>query len=253
MNDAVVLQPNTLELEGFEIRGTRSKELKTKGGTFIGLKTETPGISTELYFKYVKSKLTELQQEDLNKRITNLQVMVKGSVELGQDGLYEELTRMLAVMIREQEVAAAGYDWFLLKKDIDKFIGIVRNDKIKLVDLKTFARVIPEEPAEKIKAAQEFFDSIWILATNPEVNETNKEKIRKKDPIAFGKFAYEPDKYYFIADWIDEFCDVTLSKVTELIKKQVDVVPEITFDRACEIKNEVMARHDRLQKTSFNN
>jgi len=36
----------------------------------------------------------------------------------------------------------------------------------------------------------------------------------KKDPIAFGKIE-ETDRYYFITDWEDEFCDLTLEDIVD--------------------------------------
>ena len=58
-----------------------------------------------------------------------------------------------------------------------------------------------------------------------------EEKRREKDPILFGIF-YEKsgnnfssrknlyDKFYYIGDWVDEHCDLTLSKLVEETAKK---------------------------------
>jgi hypothetical protein len=61
------------------------------------------------------------------------------------------------------------------------------------------------------------FDNYVILHFDPEGKSTQltEEEIRrKKDPILFGVFG-ESRRLYFIGDWKDEFCDLTLE---ELIK-----------------------------------
>ena len=56
---------------------------------------------------------------------------------------------------------------------------------------------------------------------------------REKDPILFGTFQNEEskfilDRFYYIADWVDEYCDLTLDKLINELKdkKNIDALHE---------------------------
>jgi len=221
-------------------------------------------IGPRLYFSYVKSKLNKSQVKKLKARLSKLQALVKDAEEMGQKALYEEFSRMLMATIRESEAVACGYDVYVMHKDITKFQGHVsENDKsydnpVFFKKLEEFPRAIPAKVQKVIKSVKEkgIFDELWILYLDysGEKIKTNKEKIREKDPILFGKFSYDNEKYYFITDWIDEYCDLTLSKfVEELKSKDEDYnfgrVEEITPEYIEKIKQEVKDRAERLANT----
>jgi len=94
-----------------------------------------------------------------------------------------------------------------------------------------FPRAIPSDVIAKFEAAEELqvFDQYVILHYKPEEErpkathtkesakkarkvEKDKELARKKDPILFGLIRGSRNLYY-IADWIDEKCDLTLEKM----------------------------------------
>jgi hypothetical protein len=69
---------------------------------------------------------------------------------------------------------------------------------------------------------------------------------------------YEPDKYYFIIDWIDEYCDLTLDKFIATIKKDdpeydLDKIDDITPELLQKLVQESKDRHTRLQGTKREN
>ena len=80
--------------------------------------------------------------------------------------------------------------------------------------IKNFTRLIPVDIQEEVSklVQDEVFDNFVILHYDPnDTGEelTKKEIERKKDPIIFGVIK-ESRKLYFINDWIDEYCDLTL-------------------------------------------
>ena len=77
---------------------------------------------------------------------------------------------------------------------------------------------------------------------------TNKQNIKEKDPILFGTLDYEPDKLYFIADWIDEYCDLTLDKFVQTIKKND---PEYELDGIDELDEEYIQRMVKESRERF--
>lgn len=76
--------------------------------------------------------------------------------------------------------------------------------------------------------------------------------------MVFGSYAYAKDRLYFIADWTDDYCDLTLSKVVEKLKEtspefELAQVPEMDEAFYEKIRGEVLARHKRLEETNRSN
>lgn len=46
---------------------------------------------------------------------------------------------------------------------------------------------------------------------------TKKEKEKKRDPILFGIIKHSRN-FYYIGDWIDEYCDLTLKEAVLIIE-----------------------------------
>jgi len=237
----------------------------------VGTNTSANGkkrIGPKLYFSYVKSKLNKAQIKKLKPRLQKLQALIKSAEENGQTALYEELSKMLLIAVRESEAVACGYDVFLTQTDIDKHRFLVReNDDtaqspVFFKSLDQFPRAIPANIAKIIKSVHTkgLFDELWVLYLDysGETIKSNKEKIREKDPILFGKFNSDPTKFYFIADWIDEHCDLTLSKFIETMKEndpefQASEVPDVTPEYLDRLKNEIKEREERLKTTAPGN
>lgn len=107
------------------------------------------------------------------------------------------------------------------------------------------------------------FDKYYILYTDftytgekissGEINNVSKEK--EKDPILFGAFVkdsttierttYMGDKLYFIADWEDEYCDLTLDK---LMREMPEVVHNLDKKK---IKKALIEKKPKIQKMKF--
>ena len=228
----------------------------------------TKRVSPKLYFSYVKSKLSKLETKKLRSRLTKLQGLIKNAEDTGQTALYEQFSKMLTVAIRESEVLACGYGTFVHLNDINKFRHIVKeNDKatvnpVEFKSLIEYPRSIPASIQKTIKAVQKkgIFEELWVLYLDytKEPIKTNKEKIREKDPVLFGRLACDPDKFYFIADWIDEYCDLTLSQFIDTLQgdnEEFDLsnVEDLSPEYLERIKKEVQEREDRLQATRPNN
>jgi hypothetical protein len=235
----------------------------TDTGTEMKVKTNTKGeIGATLYLKYVKSKLGTVRADKAKRRLAKLQKLVMYSKEMGQKALYEELCLEIAVLVREAEMMSFGIDTWIDFEHIDKYLDKVRDKTIKWLPLEKFPRVVPKNVQTKVKALEKakIFDELWVLFLDYTKQDlkTTKEKIRNKDPILFGKFSHQPDRYYFIADWVDEYCDLTLEKFVESFKADdpefgVNEVPDIDEDRWKGIVNEVKERQKKLADTKQSN
>ena len=70
---------------------------------------------------------------------------------------------------------------------------------------------------------RKIFDNYVVLHYDPKENGeklTKKEKEKKKDPILFGVIK-NSKKLYFVADWKDEYCDLTLDEMFKILKEKV--------------------------------
>jgi len=242
----------------------------TAGGTTIGIKTDNTeprkdgqGVSPKLYFKFVKSKFEKIEKAKLRKKLLKLQELVNDAKETGQQAFYEKLMETIAIIAREMECEAVGCDRWVSKEVIDRFHKVYRPEGKKIVFFEPwdkFPRTPPKNVREHIKRIKDLklFDEYHVLYLDYAKQElkTNKEKIKEKDPILFGKFSYAPDRYYFIIDWVDEYCDLTFDKfIDEVRTEEIDhKVPEtLTQAYFDQVKKEVMDRHNRLKNTNFGN
>ena len=226
---------------------SRSDSISTPSGTSVQIKKE--GISPRLYFSFVKSKLTTSEIKRLKIRTQNLKALMDNAKEANQTVLYEDSLRLMAIALREQEAAAAGFAKYVKKADIDRFRSKV-SLPIGFCKVENFVRPIPAKAQRVLSSARkkELFDEYWVLFTDPKNNsigKTEAEKAAARDPILFGKYMYDEERYYYLTDWVDEFCDLTLDKFIDELNKEktaevydVSKVDDIDEDTADMIKKE---------------
>lgn len=166
---------------------------------------------------------------------------VQKFLDNGQQDSAERLLFHVRNVRREQEVISAGFTTFIYRDDLDLYITNVAKSVVKITDIASFERKIPDEQSVLIQKARPLFDEIYIVFTDYTGKEERKieNKDRARDPIALGVFKSKNNKiwnhrFYFICDWIDDYCDLTLDKyVTEMIAadhlEPVKVANDITI------------------------
>lgn len=225
-------------------------------------------IHPQLYFKFVKSKMTKLEQKEMHERLAKLQVLVRQAEDLEQKALYEEFARKIAICVREQELNVCGIEYIVNKVSISKYKDKVKDVDIKFKKLEEYDRPIPANVTKRLNKFKKLkmFDNYMVLYLDYKEKididnkkkavaevKTNKQKIKEKDPILFGTLDYEPDKLYFIADWVDEYCDLTLDKFLQTIKKD-DLEYELEqFESIDEEYIQRMVRESRERQTRLKN
>ena len=192
---------------------------------------------------------------------------------MGQQALYEEFARKIAITVREQELWACGIEYFTHRKYVDQFMDKVKDVEIGFSKLERFNRPLPAKVEKRVKKIKKLklFDELWVLYLDYKDKKdidgkkkaekklkTNKEKIKEKDPILFGIQSHMPDKLYYVIDWIDEHCDLTLDKFIDDIKKSdpdydVDKLDTINEKLIKKLVKESRERHQRLQNTKPSN
>lgn len=140
----------------------------------------------------------------------------------GQQALLEGLLAGADVARAEAQLAAAGEKKYIEEKTIVAFVKQSERG-LRLDYLRNFMRPIPDEMAEKKLRldALDIFDNYAVLHYDPEnravaptVEERIREEERKRDPIFFGLIKGST-RLYYLGDWIDEYCDLTLEKIVE--------------------------------------
>ena len=176
------------------------------------------------FFSLVKASSKEsvaVYKDRVSKYLTALH----NATNIGQTALQEELIRGLITNRYESVLYAEGCYYAVTEEQVAKFAS--RCEKgLKLSYLKNFSRPIPQEVIDKIAKMNELevFDNYVILYYDPEgkiYKETAREEAKRRDPIIFGVIAGSK-KLYYVADWIDEYCDLTLDAFVDSlgIKKE---------------------------------
>lgn len=216
-------------------------ENEIKDTVMIGDKAiDKDAITPAVYFDYVKGLKEKLNQEEYNIIIdTSLKMLNKTKIT-GQTAMAAEISHEVELALRELDAAKEGFDIYVNRKDIEKYIDSVESNSIKIIELENYTREIPDDQVDKIVKAKEIFDQLYIIFTDYTMEDTKKvaKERRDKDPIVFGAFLdkddsestskiYVEDRLFFICDWIEEKCDLTLEQICRDVKDKDD--KDITY------------------------
>lgn len=189
-----------------------------------GKKKSTKKISIVDFFSNVTKSCEELTTvEEIANYYENA---LKQSLVMGQTALIQKLKDNLNVVKGEAVLIAIGLRKYVTEKQVIDYYQKVGEDKnLKLTWIKNFGRIIPETIYEIKKQIDDrkIFDNYVVLHYDPKDDGTKltKEEIeKKKDPILFGVIK-NSNKLYFIADWKDEYCDLTLEEMFKVLKGKV--------------------------------
>jgi hypothetical protein len=198
---------------------SRSKEIVTKYEYTI-----------EEFFKTIKdSKLEITKTKDILEKYEKVLLEAQKN---GQTSLVEKLLKLKDVISSETLLIEKGATKYVTEEQVVKLHKSTDKSKnLKLTYIDNYIRVIPSEVIKLKDIANDMmvFDNYVILHYDPMNNSTDlteKQKVeeeKKKDPILFGVIQ-NSRKLYFIGDWTDEFCDLTLDKMMEIISdKGLDI------------------------------
>lgn len=173
---------------------------------------EIPPMDALKFFSLVKASSKEsaaVYKDRVSKYLTALH----NATNIGQTALQEELIRGLITNRYESVLFAEGYYYAIAEEQMVNFVTQCERG-IKLSYLKNFNRPIPQSIIDKVTKLNnlEVFDNYVVLYYDPDgmiYKETAQEQAKRRDPIIFGVIAGSR-KLYYVDDWVDEFCDLTL-------------------------------------------
>lgn len=171
------------------------------------------------FFSLVKASSKE-SVATYRDRISDYLKQIHNAVTVGQTSLVEDLLRGLVTNKYESVLFAEGLYYVVNEEQMIDFVSKCEKG-IKLDYVKNFTRPMPQDVVDKIAKINqlEVFDNYVVLYYDPDgkiYKETAREEAKRKDPIIFGVIAGS-NKLYYIADWVDEYCDLTLEAFVDAI------------------------------------
>jgi hypothetical protein len=178
-------------------------------------------ITVEEFFSSVKNTAEELVV--IKERAKGYEEAILNAKKAGQRALCEKLEEGLSATRAETQLVAMGMSQTLSEERAVEFYKKCRKG-LRLDWICHFARTIPvgvtaqKERADAVGA----FDNYLVLHYDPlgkAFAESEADKRRRKDPILFGVVKGRR-RLYFVGDWVDEACDLTLDQVADLLGKE---------------------------------
>lgn len=215
---------------------------------------EAKTILANEYFNGVKTKAEYLQDEDIIKEMKYLPAQIEQLKQVGQNSLAEKLKKNIKYLFNERLLLKNGFDKYVHRKDITRYVELVKDKKVHVCELDKFPRLIPDAPRALLLKAQSLniFKDFWVVyvdytgdSDSMLTDEEKKRRAKNRDPIIFGTFESVEtgtiDKMYFICDWTDEYCDLTLDKmVKELVKDDKNYKPNVIIKDIDKYINETL-------------
>jgi hypothetical protein len=202
----------------------------------------TEAVEPTEYFRVLKSKVDETTAKYLQDQLDVIAAQIVAAKEVGQQSFLNILSFAYQTIIKEQILLANGINKFVDKEDVKTFLDKVQpQNSIKVIDLSRFPRAIPLKVLKDIKHAQDLniFDEFLVVFTDLQnlikQDEATKEFInRNRDPVVFGIFKHDKigidhDRFYYITDWEDEYCDLTFPRMIQKMQKVGISNPEGTI------------------------
>lgn len=200
------------------------------------IEVEDKKITPTDYFTKVKERRHDITDEKLGAVYDNCLSLVNKYKITGQTDGIKRLIFQLETITKEREIVKLGITTFVYKDAVEEYIENISDKAVKIIELSQYEREIPNEIVQIIDRVKGKFDKLYVVFTDytGEMTKKVEKERRDKDPILFGAFQNKEnkvltDRFYYLADWEDEFCDLTLEKMVDFMKykKSKDIIRTI--------------------------
>jgi len=225
---------------------------------------QTKEMSPSEYFNNLKDKKQHITDKELVEFYQGCLTLVEKYKITGQKRVIQKLRFLVDCVEKEREVVKLGINSFVYREDIEEYIDKISKDVVKIIELENYPRAIPDEIIDVIAKTKNIFDQFYIVFTDytGEIERQVQKERRDKDPILFGSFQKNTstddfhrqeivmsDRFYFLGDWVDEYCDLTMDKFLKETGKEK--LKEIgTPKNIDEIRAELNRLDDNFKVTS---
>lgn len=216
-------------------------------------------IEPNVYFEQLKSNLSKTEEADLLSRLNVLKNALDNAKANGQDKLVQTIYFNMDCIIREIKALAIGVDSYVEIEALRTLIDKVKpRNSIKIIEIERYPRIIPDHVSARLQEvkSKNLFDKFCVVFTDYTENtyateEEKKIQNRNKDPIIFGYFEdkkdlQKSDRFYFIADWVDEYCDLTFTKLVDLMAEHK--VAEISVGNLKDLEKQIIQNRVKQEK-----
>ena len=210
-------------------------------------------MTVSAYFDFVKGMKQETDSESVKNMCEACEKMLQMFEITGQVSAAKKAAMTAKVLKKDLELYDKGITKYVHLDDISKYLDKVQDHSVKIIELRNFPRIIPSEVLEKYMPVKDLFDEAFIVFTDYTEKTEKKDTVaagmgktstaaevqkkrKEKDPILFGAIKVEEstntmrgntyEKLYYIADWVDDYCDLTFDKLVEEMGKQIGAKPE---------------------------
>lgn len=188
---------------------------------------ENKELEPKEYFDIIKNKKNNINDGELQKIYDNCLILLNKYKITGQMKGMRKLIFHLETVEKEREIVKMGIDTFIYKDDIENYIDHISKDVVKIIELENYEREIPDEIVDIITKTKDKFTQLYVLFTDytGKIEKEVEVDRRELDPILFGTFQDEDsrtviDRFYFLGDWVDQYCNLTLDKMVNEVKNQ---------------------------------
>lgn len=192
-------------------------------------------ITPSQYFDYLKDAKKQITTDALKNSYGVFLALAEKYNKLGQKESLKKLSFLADTLIKEEKLIELGITTYVYKDTIEDYITNVADKTVKIVELSRYMREVPDDLVETVTKTKDLFDEFYVVFTDytgKEERKVEKER-RDKDPILFGAFknlTNVSDRFYFLGDWVDEYCDLTLDKMVEEYTEKMDKSPLVTME-----------------------
>ena len=215
-------------------------------------------LTPQQYFDMIKEKKHTMNDQALVNLYDNCLSLLNKYKKTNQVKAMKKLIFHLENLEKERRIVQAGVTTFVYRDDIEEFIDSISKQTVKIIELENYEREIPDEIVDVVDQVGGMFDKLYVLFTDytGKVERQVQKERREKDPILFGTFQDTStrsivDRFYFLGDWEDEYCDLTLDKMVAQFqeKKSKNVAMEINTPEDIE---ELKLQLEALQPSRVN-
>lgn len=202
------------------------------------------------YFVDIKGRIKDTNSKELNALYENAAQILNRLTITKQKAAAKKVVMYIDSLEKEMKIIESGFKKYVLRNDVELYIDKVASQKVKIIELENYERVIPDDVIDKIASIPEgLFEKMYVIFSDLTGTETKKAKASKKDkdPILLGcnlLDGYVCDRMYYIADWVDEYCDLTFDKMLQEYKvsEKKDMDHEIIIPKTVEDLKEVVSK-----------
>lgn len=174
-------------------------------------------LTPKEYFNQLKQSVKTIDDKLIKNSYLTISKLADKYLKTGQEKSLGKLYFLTKVLDKEKELVKLGVSKYVYRSDVENYIDNVSSDVVKIIDLKNYIREIPDELVEVIDKTKKLFNKFYIIYTDYTGKDERKVEAerREKDPILFGVFTHNrfvSDRFYYLGDWVDEYCDLTFDK-----------------------------------------